>query len=197
MEFGVVSKAVGAKANEVVDFILKQNWPQETKRKFLRRLFALTGDSYYNRIFEMSSDLFASTAIKDLGFTNPDGQIERLSTTLVRNYNLTRKTDAVTTEFYYAVMSDAQFVAFRNAQSLDLHPTITRVTHGKTCEWCQRLAGAHIEPGYEVFRHHERCDCSFILSGYGSRDGEYIGHAPNRYENPRAWLKENRMKGVQ
>lgn len=187
MEFGVVSEAVGEKALKTVRFILKQNWSPETKRKYLNRLFKLTGDSFYNRIFEMSSDLFDSSALSDLGFTNPDEQVERLSAKLVQNYNLTREEQAITTEFYYAVMSDAQQVAFRNAQSLEKHPTLTRKTNGETCKWCISMAGTYVDPSYEAFRHHENCNCSFILSGYGNRSGKYKGHIPNRYQEPNEW----------
>lgn len=197
MEFNVVADAVGVEAEKAVKYILSRNWPTEKKKQYLERLFRLTGDEFYNRLFDMSSAIFDSAALKDLGFTNPDDQIERLSTTLIRNYNLSRKTDDVTTEFYYAVMSDAQTVAFRNAVSLDKHPVLIRSAHSTACRWCQNLAGRYVDPEYEAFRHHEGCKCDFRLSGYGTRDGTYSGHVPNRYENPYAWLKENRMKGVQ
>lgn len=190
MEFAVVADAVGKEAEKVVNYILRQNWSSEKKRKYLERLFRITGNEFYNKLFNMSSEIFASTALKDLGFTNPDDQIERLSSTIVRDYNLTRNTNEVTTEFYYSVMSDAQIVAFRNAISLDKHPILTRSAHSKACDWCIRLAGTYIEPYYEAFRHHERCKCSFTLSGYGTRDGTYVGHVPNRYENPDVWRKQ-------
>lgn len=189
MEFSVVADAVGTEAEKTVKYILEQNWSPAKKRQYLIRLFTLTGNEFYNRIFQMGSEIFDSTALSDLGFTNPNGQIEQLAETLVRNYNLSRSTSEVTVEFYYSVMSDAQLVAFKNAISLDKHPVLTRTAHSKACDWCKRLAGTYIEPYEEAFRHHERCKCDFTLSGYGTRDGTYTGHVPNRYENPYQWLK--------
>lgn len=190
MEFGVVSEAVGRKAIKAVEYILSQNWSPDRKRAYLERLFRLTGDSYYMRVFEMTSDLFASQAIKDLGFYDPEGRVPDLAAKTVQNYNLTRDNSAVTTEFYYMVMGEAQSSSFRNAQSLDKHPTITRKINGETCKWCIGLAGTYTDPPSDAFRHHENCNCSFILSGFGSRDGTYIGHVPNRYEKPYQWLEE-------
>jgi len=187
MEFGVVAEAVGEKARSVVDYIMKQNWTKDKKKKYLQRLFKLTGDEFYMRMFEMNSELLNSTAIKSLGYDDPDEQVERLSEKIIQNYNLTRSNTSLTTEFYYTVMSDAQIVAFRNARSLDQHPVLTRKINGETCPWCVSLAGTYIDPDYEAFRHHRGCNCSFILSGYGDRSGKYKGHVPNRYENPEAW----------
>lgn len=190
MEFSIVADAVGVEAEKAVRYILSRNWSPARKRQYLNRLFRLTGDEFYNRLFTMSSEVFESTAISDLGFTNPDNQIERLSAKTVQNYNLSRITEDNTHEFYYAIMSDAQIVAFRNAQSLDLHPILTRTSHNpKACDFCRRLAGVHIDPTYEMFRHHRDCKCDFTLTGYGTRDGTYTGHVPNRYENPYEWLK--------
>lgn len=187
MEFSVVADAVGEKAIQVVEYILKQNWPKDKKKRYLNRLFKLTGDTFYSRMFEMNSELFDSTALKSLGYDNPGDQVERLSEKVIQNYNLTRDNSVLTTEFYYTVMSDAQTVAFRNARSLDRHPTLTRRVNGETCRWCISLAGTYVDPDYEAFRHHANCNCSFILSGYGNRSGRYKGHIPNRYENPEGW----------
>lgn len=195
MEFGVVAEAVGEKAKKAVDYILKQNWTKEKKKKYLKRLFKLTGDEFYMRIFEMNSELLNSTALKSLGYDNPEDQIERLSEKVIQNYNLTRSNESLTKEFYYTVMADAQIVAFRNARSLGQHPTITRKINGETCKWCISMAGTYIDPDYEVFRHHENCNCSFILRGFGDRTGRYRGHVPNRYEDPEEW-KEKRFSNL-
>lgn len=39
--------------------------------------------------------------------------------------------------------------------------TVTRTTVGKTCEWCQEVAGSYTYPDVpvDVWRRHERCNC--------------------------------------
>ena len=43
---------------------------------------------------------------------------------------------------------------------------ITRTTKGKTCEWCNNLAGSYSYPGVpkEVFMRHDNCDCMIEVS---------------------------------
>ena len=182
MEFTVVSDAIGAKAYEVVKYILGQNWSDSQKKKALIRLFRQTGDAFYEKLFTMGSDVLDSAALKSLGFDNPDNQIERMAAKTIQNHNLSRSNAAVTTEFYYSVSSDALSNAFRNARSLDKHPVLTRRTGGKCCKWCSQMAGTYINPTSEVFRHHENCNCIFEYSSPNTRKGKYKGHAPNRYE---------------
>lgn len=184
MDFTIVADAVSEKAIEAVKYILRQNWSPAQKRKYLTRLYRLTGDEFYDKIFSMSSNIFDSTAISSEGFLNPDDQIERLAAKTVQNYNLTREESALVTEYYFVVMDDATKSSFKNAKSLDKHPTLTRTAHAGACKFCQSMVGVYTNPDSEAFRHHENCRCSFRYSGYGLRDGTYRGHAPNRYERP-------------
>lgn len=181
MEFTITAKTTGAEVSKIVDFILKQNWDKNTKARYLRRLFKLTGTSFFDKLFELNSDLLDSTALSSLGLDDYDLQIEQLSYKLVQNYNLTRETKPITTEFYYSVMGKAQYEAFDNAVSLGKHPTLTRSIRGETCPWCIRLAGTYTYPTNDMFRHHERCDCAFTVNGFKTRNGTYIGHVPGRY----------------
>lgn len=56
-----------------------------------------------------------------------------------------------------------------------LHPKIIRTAIGKTCKWCQSLAGTYdyydvSNTGNDVFRRHANCDCVVV---YSPRKGKY------------------------
>ncbi len=67
--------------------------------------------------------------------------------------------------------SKAQHDAMTNARQSGKHPKITRTTSGKTCKWCQSLAGVYYEPSSDVFKRHGACDCKITTEGYNSRNG--------------------------
>ena len=183
MELEIATTDTSEKALEIINYILKSNWSVEEKKIRLTRFFNLTGDTFYRKIFSMSSDIFDSNALETLGFSNPDDQIERLSTKLVRDYSLGRDYRVVGEEFYYSVATSAQQEAFNNAYSLDKHPTLRRKANANCCSWCAGLEGFYIDPVGDVFAHHEKCRCSFEIRGFNTRNGKYKGHVPNRYES--------------
>ena len=56
-----------------------------------------------------------------------------------------------------------------------LNPKIIRTTVGKTCKWCQSLAGTYdyydvSDTGNDVFRRHKNCDCLVV---YSPKKGSY------------------------
>lgn len=171
MNFSAVATDVGKQMDEVVNYILSLNISPEAKRLRLIRAFGVVGNEFFGKMFEDNSILFDSQAIKSLGYTNPEGQVERLSSKLVQNYNLGRPTDAIIKEFFDSVLGDAQYEAFENGKSMGKVPTLTRRLVGETCDWCRVRTGTFTDPDGELFARHDNCDCLFIVSGYNSRNG--------------------------
>lgn len=171
MNFSEIAKDLGNKTIPVVEYILSLKISDAKKKKMLTDLFNNTGYPFYDKMFYDNSELFDSMAVGTTGFQNPNNQIERLSTKLVRNYNLSRIISSITREYYDSVLGDAQYEAFENALSLDKHPTLTRELRGETCEWCRVRTGTFIDPPGELFARHDNCDCVFITQGYNSRNG--------------------------
>ena len=68
--------------------------------------------------------------------------------------------------------SQAQHDAMREAKQAGKAPRVIRTTNGKTCKWCQSLAGEYSSPSGEVFRRHGGCDCNIRTEGYRSRNGQ-------------------------
>lgn len=171
MNFSGTATDIAKQMVKVVDYILSLDIDPTEKRVRLIRAFTIVGNEFFDKMFADNSILFDSTAIKSLGYTNPEDQIERLSTRLVRNYNLGRKNDATVKGFFDSVLADAQREAFENGISLGKVPTLTRHIVGETCGWCMARVGTFTYPDGELFARHDNCDCLFIVSGYNSRNG--------------------------
>lgn len=171
MEFSKVATDVAKSMRAVVNYILELGISPDEKVARLVKAFRIVGNDFYKQMFDANSRVFDSAALDTLGFDNSDGQIERLAEKLVQNYNLGRQTDTLVKDFYDSELGQAQSEAFRNAVSLEKHPTLTRIMVGETCKWCQSMAGVHVNPTGEMFARHADCDCIFKVSGYNSRNG--------------------------
>ena len=171
MNFSATATDISKQMSKVVDYILNLDISPAEKKKRLIKAFGIVGNEFFGKMFEDNSLLFDSTALKTLGFQNPDGQIERLSSKLVQNHNLTRPNNAIVKEFFDSVLGDAQNEAFNNGRSLGKVPTLTRTLVGETCAWCRARVGTFTYPDSELFARHDNCDCLFIVRGYNSRNG--------------------------
>lgn len=171
MNFSDVATDMGKQMAEMVEYILSLNISPEDKRLRLVRAFGIVGNEFYSKMFVDNSELFDSLAIKSAGYTDPEGQVERLASKLVQNYNLGRPNDAIVKEFFDSVLGDAQHEAFENGRMMERVPTLTRQLVGETCEWCRSRVGTFTNPDGEMFTRHDNCDCLFIVKGYNSRNG--------------------------
>lgn len=171
MNFSPTATDIADQMTEVVNYILSLDISPEDKRLRLIKAFGLVGNEFFDKMFADNSLLFDSTAIDSLGYTNPEGQVERLATKLVQNYNLGRENKEIIRGFFDSVLADAQREAFENGKSLGKVPTLTRRIVGETCTWCVSRAGTWTYPDGEMFARHDNCDCLFIVSGYNSRNG--------------------------
>jgi hypothetical protein len=173
MNMSPIATDVATQMDKVVAYILGLNISPADKRSRLVRAFGLVGNEFFGKTFGDASEIFGSTAIGSTGFKNPEDQVERLATKLVRNDSLGRKTNkAIVKGFFDSVLADSQAEAFENARSMGRVPTLRRLLVGETCEWCRERANiTWTNPDGELFARHDDCDCLFIVSGYNSRNG--------------------------
>lgn len=171
MNFSPTAKDISKQMIKVVNYILGLDITPAEKRARLSKAFRIVGFEFFDKMFIDNSMLFDSTALKSLGFQNPDDQIERLSAKLVQNHNLDREYTPIVQGFFDSVLADAQHEAFNNGISLEKVPTLTRSLVGETCGWCTARAGTFTYPDGELFARHDNCDCLFIVKGYNSRNG--------------------------
>lgn len=171
MDFSKVATDTAANTMLEVEYVLALNIAPSDKRSILRSIFMNHGRNFYEQLFNANSEVFDSAAIGPSGFVDSDDQIGHLSAKLVENYYLGREFDIIVKAFYDSVLGRAQEEAFRNAVSLNKHPTLTRSMVGETCKWCQDRAGTHVNPSSSDFARHDHCDCEFKTSGYNTRNG--------------------------
>lgn len=171
MNFSPTAKDLSKQMVKVVNYILGLDITPAEKRARLSKAFRIVGFEFFDKMFIDNSMLFDSTALKSLGFQNPDDQIERLSAKLVQNHNLDREYTPIVQGFFDSVLADAQYEAFNNGISLEKVPTLTRSLVGETCGWCTARTGTFTYPDGELFARHDNCDCLFIVKGYNSRNG--------------------------
>ena len=197
MNFSNISKDLSRQTSSTVDYILKLKISDTQKKAMLNKVFNSVGYPFYDKMFDDNSELFGSNAINTTGFQNSDGQIERLSSKMVQNYNLGRTTNpAILLGFYDSLLGDAQSEAFSNAVSLGKHPTLTRILRGETCSWCRARTGTFIDPDGEMFARHDNCDCLIITKGFNSRNGVLKNYTKNTNIKNRAKIEKLDKKAI-
>lgn len=172
MDFRAIVEEVATLVSDKIAEILQKNLSPEDKKRLIAALFQGTGRVFADKLFADVSELFDSSAIKNIIDINYEDQIERLATKIVRDAAFQIDNQRIVKEYYDVLLARSEEVAFKNARSLEKHPTLTRVMTGlETCDWCKARVGTFSNPDPELFRRHDDCDCIFIVSGYNSRNG--------------------------
>lgn len=172
MDFREIVNEVSRLVSENIAAILKKDLAPADKKGLIEALFQGTGRAFADKLYADVSEVFDSTAIKSIIDINYEQQIERLADKIVRDNAYALQDDAITKEYFDTLLARAENTAFKNAKSLDKHPTLTRMMTGfETCEWCRVRAGTYTDPDYELFARHDNCDCIFTVSGYNTRNG--------------------------
>ena len=175
VDFSGVTNDTSSLVAAAVDMILSLDISPADKQSRIAALPYNVGEHYHTQLYDATSAVFDSTAIKSTGFNDMKDQTERLALKIVRNYALSRDTVTELVAAYYdSVLGKAQGEAFDNARSMQKHPMLTRSLVGeKNCDWCATKAAAspYINPTNEDFSRHHLCDCLFVVSGYNSRNG--------------------------
>lgn len=170
MDFHAVSDDLSTHAMSAVAFALGLDVSPNTKRVLLVSLFTMLGNEFYQQMYTANSEVFDSASITS-SYTLDEDRLQRLAWKLVRQYVLGRVVSAIVKEYFDCILADAEHEAFRNAVSLEKHPTLTRSVVSETCAWCQNLAGTHVNPEPIHFARHDNCDCQIVVSGYNTRNG--------------------------
>lgn len=171
MDFRGVVEDTADEVQDLIEEILRLDISPDAKIEQIELVFAMTGTVFANQMFGDISYLLDSTAILSTIETNRNDQIAFLAQKIVRDSAFSLNDKRITTEYFDVLLARAEDAAFRNANSLEKHPTLTRYIVGETCDWCVKLAGVHTDPDYDVFARHDDCDCKFVVSGYKSRNG--------------------------
>lgn len=184
MDFHPVAIDTAGNVIPAIKYILGLDISPSDKKSRIASVINLVGSDFYVQMFDANSQVFDSTAIGTTDYSQMSTQVESLATKIVRQYSLDRVIDPIVKEFYDTALGKAQEEAFRNAISLDKHPTLTRSLVGETCKWCRDLVGTHIYPEGKYFARHDNCDCLIVVSGYNTRNGVLSNYSKNSHQNP-------------
>ena len=172
MDFEQIAIDTAKQVEDQIEYILKLNISPGDKQLRISRLVASVGVVYHDQAYGAVSTALGSEAVASAGQIDTTDRSNRLAQKVVRNYSLGRANDRTIKSFYDSELNEVQDQAFRNARSMEKHPTVTRVLSGsENCAWCKSLAGRHTRPTGEVFARHAGCDCVITVSGYNTRNG--------------------------
>lgn len=178
MDFSGVTSDTSAQVTSAVDGVLVLDLSPEDKQSRIARIISSVGSHYHTQLYEATSQVFDSSTMKSAGIDDANSQADRLALKIVRNYALARDTSgALITGYYNSLLAQAQSEAFKNAKSMQRHPTLTRTVTGRTtCQWCQSRAGTHVDPTSSDFARHKDDDCILTVSGYNTRNGQLTNY---------------------
>ena len=174
MEFSGVTKATANATSATIKRILIMNISPAAKRARIAATLIAVGGQFHEKVFADVSNVFGATMFTTAGVGDLSDRVGRLSTTLMRDYALSREqADTIIATHYNALLGLAENEAAINARSLGRQPTLYRELNPARpdCDWCIDMSGEHENPDGEVFGRHEKCDCIFITKGFNTRNG--------------------------
>ena len=175
MDFSGVTNETSSLVTAAVDKILSLDISPVDKQSRIAALLYNVGEHYHTQLYDATSAVFDSAAIKSTGFSDMKDQTDRLALKIVRNYALSRDTvSELVVAYYNSVLGKVQGEAFENAVSMQKHPILARSIVGENnCEWCviKSRKSPYTNPTDSDFSRHDGCDCLLIVSGYNTRNG--------------------------
>lgn len=181
MDFRGIVEDTASGVQDLINYVLKLDVSPEDKEALLVQAFETVGRAFADKTFNDISYLLDSEAIGGEIAIDEDAQIARLAQKIVRDNAFELNDERITKEYFDVLLARSEEIAFRNAQSLDKHPTLERRATGReTCAWCEERVGVFPYPDSEMFKRHDDCDCIFIVSGYKSRNGTLKNYRKSR-----------------
>lgn len=132
-------------------------------------LFREVGAAVYAKVYDMNAFDFEIEHTKGPGIDDRFYGLAKVASASVSAGAL--GLDEYVKNYLDHAASKAQHDAMKNARESGKHPRVIRTTNGKTCKWCQSLAGESSNPSSDMFRRHGGCDCNIRTEGYRSRNG--------------------------
>lgn len=169
MDYSKLNRTIQDKVMAAVKIINNPEIDPEIRQLNQEILFREVGAAVYSKVYDMNAfDM-------EIEHTTGPGMDDRY-------YGLAKVASASVSagtlglaeyvkNFLDHAASKAQHDAMQTAKQSGKHPVVIRTTNGKTCKWCQSLAGEYTRPSADVFKHHGACDCNIRTEGFKSRNG--------------------------
>lgn len=172
MDFRGIVKDISKRTQDLIDEILAMNISPSKKEDYIEQILLSIAEEFGDKLFSDISYMMDSESIRSTVQVNLNNQVRDLSKKITRNYAFDLTSALIVKEYYDVILARAEEGAFRNARSLQRHPTLTRSMEGEeTCDWCRGMVGTFVDPDPELYARHDGCDCKIVVSGYKKRNG--------------------------
>lgn len=169
MDYAKLNRTIQAKVMAALKIINNPEIDPEIRQLNQEILFREVGTAVYAKVYDMNAYDFEIEHTRGPGIDDRYYGLAKVASASVSAGAL--GLDEYVKNYLDYAASQAQSDAMKNARESGKHPRVIRTTNGKTCKWCQSLAGEYSNPGSEVFKRHGGCDCNIRTEGYRSRNG--------------------------
>lgn len=176
MDYAKFNRTIQAKVMAAVKIINNPEVDPEIRQLNQEILFREVGSAVYNQVYDMNAFDFEIEYTKGSGIDDRYYGLAKVAAAAVSTGAL--GLDEYVKNFLDHAASKAQRDAMVNAKQSGKYPRVIRTTNGKTCKWCQSLAGEYTNPSADVFKRHGGCDCNIRTEGYRSRNGLLNNYVP-------------------
>lgn len=183
MDFDGITNEATERTASLINDILKTDYSPADKIKLIVAAFSSVGETFAKKTFEDISRVYESENLQTPVDYGQGAQIRQLAQKIVRDSAFGIDAQGLTHDYFFNIFARSGEQAYRNAISLEKHPTITRTMTGReTCEFCRQRTGSYSAPTFsdlptEIFRRHYGCDCLIRLSGAGTRSYKLNNYA--------------------
>lgn len=183
MDFDGITTEATEKTADLVNEILKTDYSPSDKIKLIIATFTSIGETFAKKTFEDISKIYDSENIQTKTDFGQGSQIRQLAQKIVRDSAFGIDAQGMARDFFNNLFARSGEQAYKNAVSLEKHPTITRSMTGReTCDFCRARTGSFHASSFselpaEVFRRHYGCDCVIRISGAGTRSHNLNNYA--------------------
>lgn len=169
MDYAKLNRTILDKVLKALALINNPEISPEIRQLNQEILFREVGAAVYAKVYDMNAFDFEIEHTKGPGIDDRYYGLAKVAAASVSAGKL--GLEEYVKNYLDSAASKAQHDAMKNAHESGKHPRVIRTTNGKTCRWCQSLAGESSNPSSEMFRRHGGCDCNIRTEGYKSRNG--------------------------
>lgn len=169
MDYAKLNRTIIDKVMAALILINNPEIDPEVRQLNQEILFRTVGSAVYAKVYDMNAYDFEIEHTTGPGIDERHYGLAKVASASVATGTLGLH-EYVKGFLDYAA-TQAQHDAMKNARESGKHPRVIRTTNGKTCKWCEGLAGEYSSPSADVFKRHGACDCNIRTEGFRSRNG--------------------------
>lgn len=180
MDFQILIRTIEPKLKRLARILNDPSVSPDLRRAAHRSALETIGQLVYDKAYDMTAwDYEIEETLGRVFDKNVASGLARNLSDSIATGDTMNIDDRIPT-FLSAATGAAQFDATDTAGTLGKYRRVTRRLRGRgDCDWCRSMAGVYTNPGPEVFRRHNNCNCFIESQGYRSRNGEVKNYRTN------------------